>query len=260
MQTTYDPIRAQYATAGWASPATMQHQGAAPGGAGAEATVTRLRWGRLLLVAAGLLLLAVGGWNAAGAGRDGSKPRAGSSRTVSGGGGVEIAPATSSAANATSAERRTDRAAAAPPAVRARRAGAADGAARRGGTQRAARRAAIVAGGAHAGSHAVAAPGAAAGAGGPAGELPYTGVETWIAAFLGLLLLAFGICVHVNAVRLGMRAMLYRRGILLRPSDCARVAQEHALPRVRVALSRALDYLLSEPATDFVSVRQATAR
>lgn len=86
-----------------------------------------------------------------------------------------------------------------------------------------------------------------------------TGLETWIAAILGVLLLGLGICVHVNAVRLGMTALLYRRGILLRPVDCARMAQEHGFSRIRVMLSDLLHRLLEEPAggSDFVSARHA---
>jgi hypothetical protein len=53
--------------------------------------------------------------------------------------------------------------------------------------------------------------------------------------------------------------MLYRRGILLRPTECARLAQEHGLARVRVAISNVLHRLLEEPArgSDFVSTRHA---
>jgi len=71
---------------------------------------------------------------------------------------------------------------------------------------------------------------------------------------LGVLLLGIGVCVHVNAVRIGMTAMLYRRGILLRPVTCARLAQERGLPRLRVWTSNALHRLLEEPArrSDFV--------
>ena len=100
------------------------------------------------------------------------------------------------------------------------------------------------------------------GGGGPAaataGELPYTGAETWIAAFLGVLVLGLGICVQVNAVRIGMTAMLYRRGILLRPIDCARLANERGFGSIRVALSNALHRLLAEPeGNDFVRTRHA---
>lgn len=94
----------------------------------------------------------------------------------------------------------------------------------------------------------------------PSGELPMTGIETWIAAILGVLLLAGGIVVQVNAVRLATTAMLYRRGILLRPVECARLAQERGVPQqLRVLVSNALHRLLEEPAggSDFVSARAA---
>lgn len=94
------------------------------------------------------------------------------------------------------------------------------------------------------------------GGGGPAAELPYTGAETWIVAILGILVLTIGILVQINAVRIGMTAMLYRRGILLRPVDCARLAGERGLAPVRVWISNALHYLLQEPAgADFVTSR-----
>jgi hypothetical protein len=94
----------------------------------------------------------------------------------------------------------------------------------------------------------------------PDGELPMTGLSTWIAAFLGTLLLVAGICVQVNAVRIGMTAMLYRRGILLRPVDCARMAQQHGFSRLRVAVSNLLHRLLEDPAprgSEFVAARLA---
>jgi hypothetical protein len=87
-----------------------------------------------------------------------------------------------------------------------------------------------------------------------------TGIETWIAGILGVLLLGIGICVHVSAVRIATTAMLYRRGILLRPADCARLAHERGLASARVFVSDLLHKLLEEPAggSDFVSTRHAT--
>jgi hypothetical protein len=92
--------------------------------------------------------------------------------------------------------------------------------------------------------------------GGGATELPYTGAETWIVAILGIMILLVGILIQINAVRIGMTAMLYRRGILLRPVDCARLANERGFAPVRVWISNVLHYLLTEPANaDFVTAR-----
>lgn len=87
-----------------------------------------------------------------------------------------------------------------------------------------------------------------------------TGAATWIAALLGIALVAGGIAIQFNAVRIGMTAMLYRRGILLRPVDCARLARRRGIPRVRVAVSNAVHALLAEPAapSDFVTMRRSS--
>ncbi|MCW2972346.1 MAG: hypothetical protein JWN72_619, partial [Thermoleophilia bacterium] len=104
-----------------------------------------------------------------------------------------------------------------------------------------------------------AAAGATATGGGTAGELPYTGAASWIAAIIGLIALTLGILVHVNAVRIGMTALLYRRGILLRPTDLARLAHRRGTPQARILLSNLLHRLLEVPATsgEFVTARHA---
>lgn len=242
------------------------------GGVVGAGTVTRVRWGRILLVFAGAALIGVGAWNATGSIRTDDAPR-----TASGGGAaadVDIARAARSGAGApgaaddansdggTEAPAGEDAAGAAPappatppastpsraPKQPAARAGSRAG----GGTASAAPRTIA------APTTSPIAPRAVAGGGGADAQLPYTGIETWIAAFLGVLLLGLGICVHVNAVRIGMTAMLYRRGILLRPVDCARLAQQRGVPQLRVAVSNLLHRLLEEPAgSDFVTARRA---
>jgi LPXTG-motif cell wall-anchored protein len=99
-------------------------------------------------------------------------------------------------------------------------------------------------------------PAAAGGGNAPASAdaLPYTGAESWIAAGLGVLLLALGIVVHVKAVRIGMTAMLYRRGILLRPVDCARLARSGGTGALRAWISVQLSRLLEEPEDEFACV------
>jgi hypothetical protein len=221
-----------------------------------------MRWGRILLVLVGVGLIAFGAWTAtartSGGSDEGTGPGTGA-KVVSGGGAGDgsldiasppkaVAPTSAPKVAAPAARKPAARPAAKQPA---RRPGARRSAGRRG---------AVVAGGGFAAASANAAPGAGGGATAPrSGELPMTGLSTWIAAVLGSLLLGLGVCVHVNAVRLGMTALLYRRGILLRPVDCARLAQEHGLPRVRVALSNALHRLLEEPAArgDFVTAHIA---
>jgi len=47
--------------------------------------------------------------------------------------------------------------------------------------------------------------------------LPYTGASTWIAAVIGLLMLAAGVFVQYKALAIGDTAAMYRRGPLLRP-------------------------------------------
>lgn len=270
-QPLHTPPHAQHVPNGWtfptlteSTPPSPRQAGPITGGGGAS--VTRVRWGRLLPVFAGLALVAFGLWSTSTGSTGTTSPT-----TASGGGGsaaseIEIARSARADAAAAAAEARdiTDRAgpdATTPPASAPRAAGAArPAAARRAAGARGAVRRAAPAGAAMRlatpAAAATAMPRTVQGGGGPAGELPLTGIETWIAAILGILLLAGGIAVQVNAVRLAATALLYRRGILLRPVDCARVAQERGFPRARVALSNALHRLLQEPARgDFVATR-----
>lgn len=254
-QLTNPQIPGQHVPAGWGFP-TLQPQTPPPApGHGTmtltPATTTRVRWGRLLAMLAGIALIAFGIWSFT----QQDAPSKDTSRATPSGAGASDIDIPRSAGTDGAA---TDSGAIAPPArvVRpakapVRRAAAATGAA---GAQRA-----------PAGQRAVvrsAAPAPMANrsvSGGGGQALPYTGIETWIAAFLGLVLLAGGVCVHVNAVRIGMTAMLYRRGILLRPVECARLAQSHAPARLRVLISDVLHRLLEEPAVsgEFVSARLA---
>ena len=283
MQTiaAHTPPHAQHVPPGWSfptlTPAVPPQPGAtAPGtsapvtGGGDAMTVTRMRWGRLLPVLAGLALLAFGIWTATsepGGATTAARDVAGTDTST------ELDVAAAAGAGETADDAATSAATpAAPPAAAtpARpRAGAATPARGTGASNRPnrTRRAGAAAGGSNA--FAAASAGAAGtGAGAPGtragaqdGELPMTGLETWIAAALGILLLAGGIIVHVNAVRLGMTAMLYRRGILLRPTECARlVADGETAARLRVLLSDLLHRLLEEPTprgSEFVSARHA---
>ncbi|MCW2956104.1 MAG: hypothetical protein JWO69_973 [Thermoleophilia bacterium] len=229
-------------------------------GGGIALQATRVRWGRILLMLVGLALVGFGSWQAfAGGVATDATPR-----TVGGGGGMDIpAPArTIAPAVVAPSTPTTTPAAKSAPRTAAKRAAAKRAAAKRATAKRVAARAAAAAPVATmaAARGAGASPTAAMPvAGGGAGALPYTGIETWIAAILGVLLLTIGVCVHVNAVRIGMTAMLYRRGILLRPVDCARLAQQRGLPQMRIALSNVLTRLLEEPAraSDFATSRHA---
>ncbi len=241
----------------------------------APATVARMRWGRLTVVLVGIALIAFGAWTATSQPSTSTKQSSGpatSGSIVSGGGasndplGIAAAPrqvtAAPKVARANTATKSQTKANAKAKASRSTRPAASKGAAKRPARHNARTRRGAVAGG---GGFAVASANAAAGggAGAPAtprsGELPMTGLATWIAAILGALALTLGICIHVNAVRLGMTAMLYRRGILLRPVECARLAQGHGMPRLRIALSNLLQRLLEEPAErgEFVAARMA---
>jgi hypothetical protein len=270
--------------AGWNFP-TMPLQppaAGAPGqpvmGGGAVDTVARVRWGRLLLVFAGIVLLAFGGWSMSqGSSKSGATND--TTRVVSGGGSdgtneLEIAQAETATGEDTTVDtsggvRTPGAAPAAAPAVTpnvspARRTTPRRNAARRTPVRAGARAAGVTAATTAAAAPAYAGPTAThsvrGGGGAPAtGELPYTGLETWLAAILGVVLLGGGIVLQVNAVRIAATAMLYRRGILLRPVDCARLAQQRGLPRARVTLSNVLQRLLEEPASggDFVSARHA---
>lgn len=274
---------AQHAPAGWTFPtlAVPATAGAAgPGPSPVSGTVTRLRWGRLLPVLAGLALLAFGAWTMS---QDGAAAKR-RGLAVSGGGSdagsaeVDIAraarapqPAAAAPSPRPGAGSARSRATGAAPARRAAaRARARSAAARPRARRAAASRPAPARRGARRGmavapalpaapASAATAPRTVTGGGShAAGELPLTGIESWIAGTLGLLLLAAGIGIHVNAVRLAAIAMLYRRGLLLRPVDCARMAQQRGIPRARVALSGILHRLLEEPSGgDFVSTRLA---
>lgn len=261
--------QAQHLPEGWSFPALEPMHVPSPqlqvvpapavvGGGMAEQTEVRLRWGRVLVVLVAVAVLGLVAWN-------GTRPGATTdpAATVSGGGSSEELdvdrPAGASDTGDAAALAPSTRTPTVTPARTAKPRGARGG----GGSGRSPRRAAatVAAATATGGGVATAAPRPAAdrasGSGG--GELPITGLETWIAAFLGLLLLAGGICVHVNAVRIAATALLYRRGILLRPVDCARLARERGLvQRARLLLSSVLHRLLEEPADgDFVAARLA---
>lgn len=281
MQTfPHTPAHAQHVPDGWSFPALSP---AVPppatslavtgGGGAAESSATRVRWGRLALLLATVALVAFGAWRAT---SDGT-PEAARAGAGSGTNQVEVAPAggadeasdlgTSGAGGSatTDGAAGVGRSTTTPIVPRATpRTGVRPGAAARAGAtpRRPARRATAgaAAGTGFATAPALSAPATAIGGGGaPAGQLPVTGLETWIAAGFGILVLGLGIALQVHAVRIGMTAMLYRRGILLRPVDCARLAQEHGLSRLRVLLSNGLHRLLQEPAggSDFVRVRAA---
>jgi len=271
---------AQHLPAGWTFPTTPLTAAPAPGpvtggGAVAASTVTKVRWGRIALMVVGAGLVAVAIW----ASFSGSttkdsdaSARADTSRIVDGGGSGDIgipparvgATASPKVTIPTADTKKVDaiRAAAAKKAAAARAA-----AARRAAAKRAAATAAASGGVAAA----TTSPAAAAAAtstspagrtvagGGTAGELPYTGAATWIAAIIGALALLLGVLVHVNAVRIGMTAILYRRGILLRPTDLARLAHRRGMPRARIVLSNVLHRLLEVPSTsgEFVTARHA---
>lgn len=282
---------AQHLPAGWSFPAaapTAVASSGAPvtGGGAVTATVTRVRWGRMLLMLIGIGLVGVAIWASIATAAKGPSSSAkaidsiGLARTAEGGGSDDvdlaraarthalapkaIAPAPKAAAPNLAARR----AAAATRAAAARRAAARTAAARKVAARRAAARtAAVTAAGAGTAALATAPTAAAATVasartatgGGATAELPYTGAATWIAAIIGIAALTLGILFHFNAVRIGMTAMLYRRGILLRPVDCARLAHRRGIPHARIVLSNVLHRLLEVPATsgEFVSARLA---
>lgn len=280
MQTyPHDPA-AQHLPAGWplAQQPVMVAPGVAPqpvvgGGATTWDSTTRVRWGRILLVFLAVALGGFGIWNAIGAaGSDGKSGTTPGARNA-GGGLVDSpkldatdearqarVPSTPKVAAATTPSRDARAARTAPrrraaarrstvrkPARRAAGGGAGTTATRPVRAQAAPHRS-VAAAGPKVGVH-------AAGGGEGNAALPYTGAETWIAAILGVLILTCGVLLQVHAVRIGMTALLYRRGILLRPVDCARLAGERGIPAVRVWLSGVLHRLLAEPRrNDFVSV------
>jgi hypothetical protein len=288
MQTiAHTPAHAQHVPDGWNFPTLAAQPPGGPhlppvtapvrGGGDAAATMTRVRWGRILPLLAGIGLLAFGAWNLTNDATPGGARSAGASGivveksttavdtakdagTAAGAGTAsDTAAADAAPTDATgSADASKPAARATRPTARPTNSGANRGNRAGSGTRRAAPVVALATASANA-APAGAVRGGGAGAA-PAGQLPMTGLETWIAAFLGVLLLGIGVCVHVNAVRIGMTALLYRRGILLRPVDCARLAQERGLPQVRVAVSNALHKLLEEPSNgggDFVTARLA---
>ena len=294
----HTPAHAQHIPDGWSFPTLTAATPPAPvqpqpvtGGGAAPSTVTRVRWGRVLPLFAGIALVAFGIWTVT---NDPSSSGSGN-KTVSGGGasdvdisrsiGSEDAGVGDDATGVDSSGGASDTPighdatkspataapAVAPPATPARsntvrggggtsnaRSGARAGRAAR--TGRTVRRGAVAAPAFAPGSASAAtAPGTRSGGGTPTGELPLTGIETWIAGILGVLLLGVGICVHVSAVRIAATAMLYRRGILLRPTEWELLSQGNRLARVRVVVSNVLHRLLEEPAhgSDFVSARNA---
>lgn len=287
----------QHLPEGWGfpvagAPAAVASVPAIPvsGGGAIAPTMIKVRWGRLLLMLAGVLVVGFGGWAVAGSGggtNNSTAPRTAPSSdmpdevdVVRASRGVGVKPPISAPTNAHSTTPKTPVAkkpAAKAPARPATTAPVAKTPVTRtpakNPTKTPARGTRVVAGGGAAVAPALAAPSSAVatptspsvrgGGASPAdgSELPLTGIESWIAAALGILLLGFGICIHINAVRIGMTALLYRRGILLRPVDCARLAHRHGLPRLRVLLSNVLHHLLQEPATagEFVSARRIGA-
>ncbi len=290
MPQNFTPAHAQHIPDGWsfptltaATPPPATPPQPVTGGGAAPSTVTRVRWGRVLPVFAGIALVAFGIWSVT----NGSTPSGSGSanRTVSGGGSSEVeistamsgddagigddatgvdstggASDTSFGHDATKTPAVTPPAAAAPARANTVRGGG--GTPRAGRANRAgrtARRGAVATFAPGTASAAATAPRTRAGGGAPAGELPLTGIETWIAGILGVLLLGIGICVHVSAVRIATTAMLYRRGILLRPTEWELLSQGNRFERVRVLLSDVLHRLLEEPAggSDFVSARHA---
>jgi hypothetical protein len=285
----YTSPAAQHLPAGWNFPTMhpMGTPGADPapvvGGGGAAATVTRVRWGRLLLVFAGVVLLGFGAWNMSRSATSAGASHGGAAVVSGGGAGssasdIDIADSDAAgtanldSTGGVTADLPTVAPKAAPATLPTPHATKRTITHRRANVRHVARRVAAGGGAGLAATSrtAQAAPAAArvlpraarvsgAGRAAATGELPYTGFSTWIAAILGILLLGIGICVQVNAVRIAATAILYRRGILLRPVDCARLAQERGLPRVRVAVSDLLHRLLEEPAapSDFVGSRLA---
>lgn len=70
--------------------------------------------------------------------------------------------------------------------------------------------------------------------------LPRTGAPSWLAVVLGMTLLLVGISMHVNAMKIGATALLYRRGPLLRPSylvGCARTCTPIIVEESRAILA-----------------------
>ncbi|MCW2949996.1 MAG: hypothetical protein JWN41_1009 [Thermoleophilia bacterium] len=235
---------AQHLPAGWTMPAAPAVPTTVVGGGSSPAnTITRVRWGRLALMLVGTALLVLGAWSAV--------PHRGAKQTVDTS-TLGIAPAQGSGAD----EIATARAArlssvpqiSAARSIATKRTIARTRAARRAAAARASHRAALR-------RTSAAVPSVA---GGGTAELPYTGASTWIAAIIGVMALLVGVLLHINAVRIGMTAMLYRRGILLRPIECARlVSQGSAAPRFRIWCSDVLHRLLEVPTTsgEFVSSR-----
>jgi LPXTG-motif cell wall-anchored protein len=78
-----------------------------------------------------------------------------------------------------------------------------------------------------------------------AGQLPRTGAPVWLAAVIGLVLLAAGLWTQLNAVRIGATAMLYRRGPALRPIASSRMLADR--------LAELVD--TPAPASDFTTTR-----
>ncbi|MCW2959709.1 MAG: hypothetical protein JWM90_96 [Thermoleophilia bacterium] len=262
----FQPTAPQYAApAGFNFPTLTPMAPQAPVMGGGTAQATRVRWGRILVVLFGVALVGFGSWQALASG--GIKTEA-TPRVVSGGGGdgMDIPAPTRGVgiAPTVTAPKVVTKPLAAKPI--AKKPVAKKPISKKPIAKVPARAAAIATPAAvavvpSAAAATATAPMPIASGGGAVGDaaLPYTGLETWIAAALGILLLGLGICVHVNAVRIGMTALLYRRGILLRPVDCARLAQQRGLPQLRILLSNILTRLLEEPAraSDFASARRA---
>ncbi|MBC7462421.1 MAG: hypothetical protein H7287_13775 [Thermoleophilia bacterium] len=237
------------------------------GGGAMSVTVSRVRWGRLFLVVVGVALVGVGGWAALHGSGSTAAPAdsVGISPTVSGGGTSDAKSGTDARVTIGTPKVVAPKVASAKVAA-IRTAAARKAAARRAAARRVAARAAavapMVAAAPRVAAAATSAPttaGATATGGGTAGQLPYTGAASWIAAIIGLIALMLGILVHINAVRIGMTALLYRRGILLRPTDLARLAHRRGTPQARILLSNALHRLLEVPASsdEFVTARHA---
>lgn len=268
------PADLQHLPNGWSFP-TLNQSALPPAPSnkavtgGGASTVTRLRWGRILTLIGAGLILGFGAWSLM-SNKGATKSTLSSQskpNTVAGSGTVDIAPSTSStqkadalpttkssasatnnvsktrASNSRNSQSKT-------PRNRARQSTGAGLTAQGSGTANA-----FAIASNQAGSRAAKHNGAQRRM--ATSELPLTGIETWIAALLGIVILGAGIALQINAVRLATTAMLYRRGILLRPVDCARLAQERGMSSTRVFISNVLHRLLEEPAggRDFVSAR-----
>lgn len=232
------------------------------------AAVTRVRWGRVALVLAGVVLLLF----AASDVFAGDGPRSSTDKSLRSADPLDVeaaqpqeAPQATAGDAAVSgggkdpARKEDARAAAARAATRrtARRAAARRKAARAARARRAARAAAAIAtGSGTAAAQAAPAPGTTS-----AQSLPRTGASAWVAGVLGFLLVAAGLLLHVNACRVGATAAEcletaagYRRGPALRPRAVASRARRWLDAGVSPGVARIVKALQAEAAPgDYVS-------